>query len=138
MKDFVDLLARVFISAIFIYEAYDSIAFAAGTKAKMTEYGITWQQDTLYILAACLLVIGAVFMLIGYRARLAAGMLLAYWLPLTFIVHSFWNDPEDIRRVQSILFMNDIAIAGGLLMIAIHGSGRWSVRRLLDSRRIKE
>lgn len=138
MKDLVDLIARLCISAIFFYEAYDSIAFAKSTKAKMTDYGITWQQDTLFIMAASLLVIGAIFLLIGYRARLAAVLLLLYWLPLTFIIHSFWNDPEDIRRVQSILFMNDIAIAGGLLLISIHGSGRWSVRRLLDSRRIKE
>ena len=137
MKDVIDFIARLCIATIFLYEAYDSVAFGKLTKAKMTDYGLTYQQDILFVLAVTVLVVGAVFLLIGYRAKFAAILLLLYWLPLTFIVHSFWNDPEAERRIQSILFMRNIAIAGGLLMIYVHGSGKFSVRRLLDSRRIK-
>ncbi len=138
MKDILDVLARWCIALIFLYEAYDSIAFGKLTKEKMTSYGLTWQQDTLFLMAVSVLVVGAIFLFIGYRTKFAAILLLCYWLPLTFIVHSFWNDPDDIRRIQSIFFMRNIAIVGGLLMIYIHGSGRFSVRRLLDNRRIKE
>ncbi len=137
MKNIIDLLARLCIATIFLYEAYDSVAFGKLTKQKMTDYGIIWQQDVLFVLAAAVLVVGAVFMLIGYRAKFAALLLLLYWVPLTFIVHSFWNDPEADRRIQSIFFMRNIAITGGLLMIYLHGSGKYSVRRLLDNRRIK-
>ena len=45
MKDTIDLIARIFISLIFLFEAYDSIKFFKSTKAIMTEYGITWNQD---------------------------------------------------------------------------------------------
>ena len=136
MKDILDLIARICVSVIFLYEAYDSVAFGQATKARMTDYGITWQQDYLFVFAVTFLIVGAIFMLIGYRAKFAAVLLLLYWVPLTFIVHSFWNDDESIRRIQSIFFMRNIAIAGGLLMIYVHGSGKYSVRRLLDSRRI--
>lgn len=137
MKDIIELFARLCVATIFLYEAYDSLAFAKLTKAKMTEYGLVWQQDLLFFLAVSVLILGAVFLLIGYRSKFAAALLLLYWVPLTFIVHSFWNDDESIRRIQSIFFMRNIAITGGLLMIYIHGSGKYSIRRLLDSRRIK-
>ena len=137
MKNFIELLARLCLATIFVYEAYDSVRFGKLTKIKMTEYGLTWQQDTLFVLAATFLVVGAVFLAIGYRARFASVLLLLYWVPLTFIVHSFWNDVGVEQRMQSIFFMRNIAIAGGLLMVYLHGSGKWSVRRMLDSRRIK-
>ena len=135
-RDIIDLIGRVFIAIIFLYEAYDTVAFYGLTKEKMTGYGLTWNQDFLLILAVLLLLIGGVFLLIGYRSSFASVLLLLYWLPFTFIVHSWWNDPPDIQRIQSILFMRNIAIAGGLMMILVNGSGRFSVRRLLDNWRI--
>ena len=138
MNDFLDFIARVLIAFIFLYEAYDSIAFFKDTKEKMTEYGLSWNQDVLLVCAIILLIVGGVFLLIGYRASFSASILLLYWIPVTFIVHSFWNDPEAIRRLQSILFMKNLAITGGLLMIIVNGSGRYSVKRLLGRYKIRE
>ena len=115
MKHVLDLLGRIFIALIFLFEAYDSIWFFEETKDKMTEYGLTWRQDLLLYAAIFLLLMGGILVLIGYRVKLGAFMLLAYWLPVTFIVHSFWNDPEDIRRIQSVMFMRNLGIVGGLL-----------------------
>ena len=125
-----DLLGRILISAIFIFEAVDSILFAEKMKATMAEYGITWNQDFLLYTSIVLLVIGAIMLLIGYRIRLGVWLLLLYWLPVTFIVYSFWNDPQETQRLNAILFMKNIAIAGGLLMIAAHGGGRFAIQRL--------
>lgn len=137
MNDILDLIARIFISALFFYEAYDSLAYYQLTIDKMTAYGITWQQDMLLIGSSILLIAGGIMLLIGYRSRLAAFLLLFYWVPLTFIIHSWWNDPLEIRRIQSALFIKNIAIMGALLLMIANGSGRWSVRRLLDRRRIR-
>jgi putative oxidoreductase len=52
-------------------------------------------------------------------------------------VHSFWNDPIEVRRLQAILFMKNIAITGGLLMILVNGSGRYSIRRLFATTRVR-
>ncbi|MCB0631842.1 MAG: DoxX family protein [Saprospiraceae bacterium] len=130
MKDVGDLIGRIFLSFIFLYEAYDSIFYMQPTKATMTEYGITWQQDLLFVGAVTLLVLGGLMILSGYRASLGAFMLLLYWVPVTFIVHSFWNDPPEIERMQAILFMKNIAITGGLLMVWVNGAGRFSIKRL--------
>ena len=86
-------------------------------------------------LAIILLIVGGLFILIGYRASAGAMMILIYWVPVTFIVHSFWNDPVPERRMQSIQFMKNIAIIGGLMIILVNGSGRFSIKRLIAASR---
>lgn len=137
MKNLVDLIGRILLSFIFLYDAYDSIFYFKATKDKMTFYGLTWNQDLLLTGAIFLLLLGGLLVLFGYRARLGAVLLLLYWIPVTFIVHSFWNDPEPERRLQAILFSKNLAIIGGLLMIWANGTGAYSVRRILATTRVR-
>jgi putative oxidoreductase len=136
MKDILDLLGRILIAFIFLYEAYDSIAFFKQNIQTMTDYGITWNQELLLYCSIFLLLLGGILILIGYRVSLGAFCLLLYWVPLTFILYSWWNDPEAIRRINSLMFMKNMAIAGGLLMIGVNGAGRYSVRRILATTRV--
>jgi putative oxidoreductase len=137
MKHIGDLVGRILLSFIFLYDAYDSIFYFKSTKDKMTSYGLTWQQDLLLVGAIFLLILGGTLVLIGYRARFGAVLLLLYWIPVTFIVHSFWNDPEPERRLQALLFTKNLAIIGGLLMVWANGTGRYSVRRILATTRVR-
>ncbi|MEM9525672.1 MAG: DoxX family protein [Bacteroidota bacterium] len=132
MKDIFDLLGRVLLSFIFFFEAYDYFAYERMNKEAMTIYGLTWNQDFFLYGAIFLLLIGALTILLGYRMRLGAVLLLIYWIPLTFIVHDFWKEPVDSMeyRLQSILFMKNIAIMGGLLIAATHISGKYRLRRI--------
>ncbi len=136
MKDFLDLLARTLIAFIFLFEAYDSIAFFKSTKETMTAYHLTWNQDVLLYGAIFLLITGGLLVLLGYRSSLGALLLLLYWIPVTFILHSWWNDSPDIQRHQAMLFMKNLAIMGGLLMIIVNGSGKYSIRRLFATTRV--
>lgn len=132
MKDTFDLLGRILLSFLFFFEAYDYFAYERLNKAAMIIYGLTWNQDFFLYGAILLLIVGAVTLLLGYRMRLGAVLLLIYFVPLTFIVHDFWNEPVDSTeyRLQSILFMKNIAIIGGLLIAATHVSGRYRLRRI--------
>lgn len=136
MNNLLDLIGRILISAIFIYEGADSILFMEKTRSTMIEYGLTWKTDFLLYASIVFLVVGALMLLIGYRIRLGAWLLLTYWLPMTFIVFSFWNDPPETQRLNAILFMKNIAIAGGLIMIAAHGGGKFALQRLYPVSRI--
>ncbi len=137
MKDLIDLIGRILIAFIFLFEAYDSIAFFKATKAKMLTYGLTWNPEMLLVGGIFLLILGGTLVLIGYRSGFGSILLLLYWLPLTFILHSWWNDPVAIQRAESMEFMKNIAIAGGLLMIIVNGSGRYSVRRLFATTKVR-
>lgn len=136
MKDVLDLLARILIAVIFLYEAYDSIFYFGATKEVMDDYGLVWQQDLLLGGAIFFLILGGLLILLGYRSAFGAILLLLYWIPVTFIVHSFWNDPVQFRREEAMEFMKNIAIIGGLLMIFVNGSGRFSIRRLFATTRV--
>ncbi len=137
MKDFADLIGRVLITLIFFFEVYDTLGFWESTKDTMTAYNITWNQDVLLIGMVTLLILGSFMVLIGYYANIGAFLLLLYLIPVTFIVYSFWNDPIDYRRVNSIGFAKNLAICGGLLLlIANGGAGKFSIKRMLHVLRL--
>lgn len=136
MKDVIDLIGRVFISFIFLFEAYDSTKYFNETLRQMSLYGLTWQPKLLLFGAITVLLLGGIMVLVGYRASFGATLLLLYWIPVTFIVHSFWNDPPELVRLQSILFMKNMAITGGLLVVLVNGSQRFSIRRLFATTRV--
>lgn len=136
MRDITDLIGRIFLSTIFIFEAADSILYFDKTKITMTQYGLMWNQDMLLYGAILLLTFGGLMVLFGYRSSLGAILLLIYWVPVTFLIHDFWDYPKEQVRTQSILFMKDIAIIGGLLMLLGKGSGRYSIKRLLATTRV--
>ncbi|WP_420461007.1 DoxX family protein [Neolewinella sp.] len=138
MKDIFDLLGRVLLSFIFFFEAYDYFAFEQLNRQAMTIYGLTWNQDFFLYAAILLLVLGGLMILLGYRMRLGAILLLIYWVPLTFVVHDFWTEAVGTEeyRLQSLFFMKNLAIMGGLLLAATHVSGRWRLRRLFATTRV--
>lgn len=136
MKDIADLIGRICLSLIFLYEAYDSIKYFNTTKRTMTDYGLEWQQDFMLLGAISLLVLGGVCVLIGFKSSFGAILLLLYLIPVTFTLYSFWDDPMPIRRINSLHFMKNLAIMGGLLIISVNGSGKYSVKRLLSYTRI--
>lgn len=138
MKDYVDLLARICVSFIFLYEAYDSIVFFKNTKETLTAYGIHWNQDFLLIGLIFILIVGGVLILIGYYASIGGFLILLYWIPFTFIVYSFWNDPEEIRRLNSLYFMRNMGVAAALMLLMANGAGRFSVNRILHTLRLPE
>ena len=138
MKGIADLLGRIFLGIIFIYEALDTIFFYENTKETMTVYGLTYAQDTLLILALVLLSLGALLVFIGYFARVGAVFLLLYWIPYTLIVYSFWNDAPDLQRINAMQFMRNLAVTGGLLLLLANGSGKYSVRRLIHVMRLPQ
>ncbi len=137
MKDISDLIGRILLSVIFFFEAYDTAAYKDITMQMMNIYGLTWRQDLLYYGVITVLILGATLILLGYRSGLGATLLLCYILPYTFIVHDFWNDPPHLLREQSIHFMKNISIMGGLLLVYVNGSGKYSMRRLFATTRVR-
>lgn len=148
MKDILDLVARILISGFFLYDAYDSIFYYEETQAKMTYYGLTWNQELLLLVSIFVLILGGILVLLGYRTTLGATLLLLYFIPLTFIVHNFWSvpdgyqldlpvqTPKDYLRLQGVMFMKNLAIIGGLLMVYVNQSRKYRIRRIFATFRV--
>ena len=141
MKDIIDLIGRILLSFIFLFEAYDGIAYYQKAKILMASKGFDHYQDQLLVLGITLLILGGLMILLGYRTTLGSILLLLYWIPVMLIVHDFWNSKgEDDYRMQSLLFMKNLAIAGALLKIAASsgaGAGKYSMRRLLATTKVR-
>jgi putative oxidoreductase len=133
MKDILDLFGRLFLGALFLYEVVDFIFYADAIQEKMTLYGLTWRQDLLLNGAILCMLLGSVLVLIGYRSSFGAFLLLTYWLPVSLIVHAFWSYPDAEQREQFEQLMKNLAICGGLLLVLVNGSGRFSVKRLFST-----
>ena len=149
MKDILDLIGRLFLATIFFYEAYDTTFHFERTKAEMADHGWLWQLDFTLYGGLFLLIMGGMLLVLGYRTRLGVTLLLLYFVPITLVVYSWWNDPKDCyltincieetqlyRREQGIIFMKNLAIIGGLLMVWVNGSGRYSIKRLFATTRV--
>ncbi len=133
MKNYLDLVGRLAVGAFFVNEAYDCIARPARTKLKMMSYGLTWQPELMLWAAAFCLALGSLLLVLGYRSRLAAVLLLCYWLPVSFAINPFWEVSGEELRETLLSLMRYLAIAGALMLIAAHGTGRFAIRKLLAS-----
>jgi len=138
MKDIADLIGRILISILFLFEAFDSLIFFENTKKTLGIYGITWNPNFMVGFIIFILFVGSIGVLIGYFARTGAVLLLLYWLPFTLLVYSFWNDPPALQRINSLYFMRNMALCGGLLLLVANGAGRYSVKRLIHVMRLPQ
>ncbi len=136
VKDIADLVGRILIASVFLYEAYDSIFHFEKNLNTLETYGITWNPRLWAGLAIVMLVLGGITVLIGYFARVGAFLLLLYWLPFTFYVYSWWNDPVELQRLHGLMFMRNLALCGGLFLLLSNGSGNYSVKKLVNTLRL--
>jgi putative oxidoreductase len=83
-------------------------------------------------LSGVLAIAGGLGILLGYRAKLGAWLLVLFLVPVTLMMHRFWvvQDPM-MAQIQMILFMKNVAMLGGALLISQFGAGPFS----LDARR---
>ena len=81
----------------------------------------------LLVLAALIEIGGSICLIIGYRAREAGMVMFLYMIPLTVLFHNYWVASGMLAGAQETHFRKNLAIMGGLLMLAYAGPGRWSV-----------
>ena len=83
-------------------------------------------------LSGVLAIAGGLSILLGYRAKLGAWLIVLFLVPVSFMMHKFWtvSDPM-MAQLQMILFMKNVSMLGGALLISQFGTGSFS----LDARR---
>lgn len=114
------LSGRALLSAIFISAGISKLgAGYAGTQGYMEAMGVSGSLLPLVIATE---VLAGIALLVGFRARIAAFLLAGFSLLSAVLFHFDFSD-----QMQSILFMKNLAIAGGLLMVVAQGAGQRSV-----------
>ena len=119
MSNLIDFLARILISVLFLISAYNKIFNIESSMNWMSGYGVPGILIYPTILLEILL---PVMIIIGYKVRIAAGLLSIFCLLTAFIFHFDFAD-----QIQFILFLKNIGIAGGFLFIVVNGTKEWSL-----------
>lgn len=118
-----DLTGRILISAIFLQAGLGKIGGYAGTQGYMEAMGV---PGALLPLVIALEILAPIAIIVGYRARIAAFLLAGFSVVSALLFHRAAGD-----ATQAIMFMKNIAMAGGFLLLVARGTGDWS----LDARR---
>lgn len=123
MEKISQLVARIFLGQIFLLSGFFKISGYEGTQGYMEAMGLPGMLLPLVILFE---VGGGLAVVAGWQTRLASMVLAVFTLVAAVIFHSNLSD-----QMQMIMFMKNIAITGGLMLLAVQGAGGYS----LDSRR---
>lgn len=121
MDKYQTLAGRILLAHIFLLAGISKITGYAGTQGWMESMGVPGMLLPLVIL---LEIGGALALIVGWQTRWAAWALAAFSVVSAVIFHSNFAD-----QMQSILFMKNLAMAGGLLVLAAHGPGALSLAK---------
>lgn len=117
------LVGRVLLSLIFIGAGANKIPSFQTTLAFMTQHQLPF-PELLLPLTILVEIGGGVAIAVGYRTRAAAVLLALFLIPATLVFHSELVIHHDAD--QTVQFMKNLAIMGGLLTLAANGPGSWS------------
>jgi len=136
VQGFVALLARLMIAAIFLASAIgNKIPQFAQTAEYMASEGVPNPKFALFG-AIGLLLLGGLSVILGAWTRFGAIFLLVFLIAATYYFHDFWKFADaGQRQLQTIQFMKNMAIGGGLLSLIAFGGGPWSVDGWIANRR---
>ena len=121
MTNVLDLAARILISALFLLNGVFKISNYDGTIGWTEGFGI---PGILIIPAIILEIVGPILIILGYKVKIAAGLLSLFCIATAVIFH---NDFSDQMQLGS--FLKNIALAGGFLFIFINGTKGFSLDR---------
>ena len=119
MANVIDLIGRIFISALFLISAFNKIFNLEGSMSWMEGFGL---PGFLIYPAIVMEIVLPVLVIVGYQARIAAGILASFCLLTAFIFHFDFSN-----QMQLVSFLKNIGLAGGFLFIVANGTKDWAV-----------
>ncbi len=125
---------RIFLSLIFLFSAFGKMTDWSTFAHYMQAKGMV--MVPLFLVGAIIFeVVGGLSVLLGFYGRVGAVLLIIFLIPTTLIFHNFWavEAAEQMNQMQH--FLKNVAIMGGLFVVAALGTDGWSVDRLIRRRR---
>ena len=127
LKEWAPVVGRIMLALIFLTSGLSKISGFEGTAGYMASKGVPLVNIAL-VLTIIIEVGGAAMIILGYKARIGAAALFLWMIPVTLIMHNFWALPEAAKQIQMSMFMKNISMMGGMLLIIAFGSGPKSLK----------
>ncbi|KIC00843.1 hypothetical protein OA88_17505 [Flavobacterium sp. JRM] len=122
--NYIPLIGRILFSTIFMYSSIanfsDYFVYEATAKGIPCSY-------ILVPLVGIFELLGGLSILTGFMAKWGAWLIILILLPVTFVMHDFWNIEDPVRHQLVLMtFMRNLSIIGAALMISFFGAGPYS------------
>jgi putative oxidoreductase len=122
----IPLTGRLMITYIFATSGVAKVFFWSGN----VQYMSTRHLPMIPVLLAIATVVelaGSVCLITGYQIRIAAFAMFLYTTAVTVLFHNYWAASAAMAGIQETHFRKNLAIMGGLLMLAYSGPGKWAL-----------
>ena len=115
----VELIGRIFLSALFLIEGFGKISMQEDVIMYMEDYGV---PGILFVPATVLEILFPLLLIVGYKTKWAASVMALFTFTVAIIFHTDFSE-----GMQMIFFLKDLAIAGGFMIILVYGPGKISL-----------
>jgi len=129
-RDLILLMARVVIVSGLLVSGYKKLAFAPGAAEYLARMDVPFASVALAYVLGVLEVAGALAVMAGWRTRVAAAVLAAYIIPVTWFAHlsvAWASGDLMVKDQETYDSLKSLGIAAGLLLVSVAGPGRHSV-----------
>jgi len=125
-------LARLFFALIFLMSTPGH--FTSKTIGYAASHGVP-MASILVPISGLIALAGGLSILLGYKARWGAWLIVLFLVPVTLSMHNFWAVTDPMAaQMQQIMFMKNLSMLGGALLISYFGSGPLSLDDWLKRR----
>ena len=122
----VEFLGRVLLSTLFLVEGIGKISIQEDVMMYMEDYGV---PEILFFPATILEILFPLLLIAGYKTRWVASIMALFTFAVAIIFHTDFSE-----GMQMMLFLKDIAIAGGFMIIIAYGPGKISLDNYFNSK----
>jgi putative oxidoreductase len=119
LQAFAAPMGRILISLMFVTSGFSKISGYSATQGYMEAMGV---PGALLPLVIAVELLGGLAVMLGWHTRIAAFLLAGFSLLSALLFHANFGD-----QMQMIMFMKNISIAGGFLMIVALGGGAFAL-----------
>jgi putative oxidoreductase len=128
------VLGRVLLSAIFLLAAVGNKIPHFSEVAKVMESAGVPAPQLMLVGAIVFLIAGSLSVILGYKARIGAALLLVFLVLASYYFHPFWKLSGQAQQEQMIQFMKNLSMMGTMLFLMANGSGPLSLDTYLAKR----
>jgi putative oxidoreductase len=124
------VVARVLLALMFVLAGFGKLTGLEGTAGYIASKGLPMPM-VLAVAVGALELVAGVMLIVGWQARWAALALAVFTVVASVIFHNYWAMPAEQQLMQQLMFMKNLAVTGGLLLVFAFGAGALS----LDARK---
>ncbi len=124
---YLPLVGRILFSLIFSFSGFNHIVNFKQSASYAASMGVPLATVAV-IISGIMIFLGGVSVMLGYKIKIGALLLIIFLIPTTFIMHAFWGIKDAMQaQIQMIMFMKNLSMLGGALLIYYFGSGPLSL-----------